>query len=109
MPLFTTPSQSTTLADTCSDDGGEVVASYPTYSEAQQAIDRLSDASFPVQYSEIVGRDLRLVERVTGRMTDGRSAAAGAATGAWFGLFIGLLVGLLRSARPGWGWSSGGC
>lgn len=101
MPLFTTPSQSTTLADTCSDDGGEVVASYPTYSEAQQAIDRLSDASFPVQYSEIVGRDLRLVERVTGRMTDGRSAAAGAATGAWFGLFIGLLVGLF-TVGPAW-------
>jgi hypothetical protein len=94
MQLFTTTSPGRIFVDGLGDGGGEVVASYPTYGEAQQAIDRLADGSFPLQYSEIVGRDLRLVERVTGRMTDGRAAAAGAATGAWFGLFIGLLVGL---------------
>ena len=92
MQLFTTTSQPD-FGD-FSGSGGQVVTSYPTYGEAQQAIDRLANASFPVQFSEIIGRDLRLVERVTGRMTDGRAAAAGAATGAWFGLFIGLLVGL---------------
>jgi uncharacterized membrane protein len=100
MQLFTTPSAGADFID-FSDGGGEVVANYPTYSEAQQAIDRLADASFPVQHSEIVGRDLRLVERVTGRMTDGRAAVAGAATGAWFGLFIGLLVGLFTFG-PAW-------
>jgi hypothetical protein len=84
-----------------SDSGGQMVGSYPTYAEAQQAIDRLAAAAFSVQYSEIVGRDLRLVERVTGRMTDGRAAATGAATGAWFGLLIGLLVGLFTFG-PAW-------
>lgn len=81
--------------------GGQVVASYPIHAEAQQAIDRLADAAFPVQYSEIVGRDVRLVERVTGRMSDGRAAAVGAVTGAWLGLFIGLLVGLFTFG-PAW-------
>lgn len=73
---------------------GQVVASYPTYADAERAVDHLSDSGFPVEHAEIVGRDLRLVERVTGRLTRGRAAAAGAASGAWFGLFIGLLVGL---------------
>jgi hypothetical protein len=71
-----------------------LVASYPTYDEAQAVVDRLSDDMFPVEHLDIVGSDLRLVERVTGRMTKGRAAAAGAASGAWFGLFIGLLIGM---------------
>ena len=68
MQLFTTTSQPD-FGD-FSDSGGQVVTSYPTYGEAQQAIDRLANASFPVQFSEIIGRDLRLVERVTGRSED---------------------------------------
>jgi len=79
----------------------QVVATYDTYAEAQRAVDRLSDASFPVEHSSIVGLDLRLVERVTGRLTNGRAALAGAASGAWFGLFIGLLVGLFTTG-PEW-------
>src|SRR5262249_59302845 len=70
------------------------VGSYSSYEEAQAAVDRLSDEKFPVQNLDIVGSGLRLVERVTGRLTTARAAAAGAASGAWFGLFIGLLVGL---------------
>lgn len=70
------------------------VARYDTYEQAQAAVDHLSDQHFPVENVDIIGSDLRLVERVTGRLTRGRAAAAGAASGAWFGLFIGLLVGL---------------
>jgi hypothetical protein len=81
--------------------GQQLVATYATYDEAQRAVDRLSDAGFPVQYVDIVGRDLSLVENVTGRLTTGRAAAAGAASGAWFGLFIGLLVGLFTTG-PEW-------
>jgi hypothetical protein len=77
------------------------VASYTSYQEAQQAVDRLSDERFPVENLDIVGTGLRLVERVTGRLTRARAAAAGAATGAWFGLFIGLLVGLFTTG-PTW-------
>jgi hypothetical protein len=64
---------------------------FDTYDEAQQLVDRLSDAGFPVEQVRIVGSGLRSVEQVTGRLTKGRSAAGGAFTGAWFGLLIGLL------------------
>ncbi|HWF72412.1 MAG TPA: general stress protein [Solirubrobacteraceae bacterium] len=82
------------------DSTRQVAGSYPTYGDAQRAIDRLSNADFPVQYASIVGRDLRLVERVTGRVTDVR-AAAGAGTGAWIGLLIGLLIALFTPG-PAW-------
>ncbi|WP_435738885.1 general stress protein [Cellulosimicrobium sp. PMB13] len=71
---------------------GEEVASYATYLEAQKAVDYLSDNKFAVEVVTIVGTDLRMVERVTGRLTYGRVALAGAASGAWFGLFVGLLL-----------------
>jgi hypothetical protein len=70
------------------------VGTYDNYPAAQQAVDRLSDSGFPVQHTAIVGTDLRLVERVLGRMTVGRAALAGAASGAWFGLFLGLLFSI---------------
>ena len=73
------------------------VASYDDYAQAQRAVDSLSDNGFPVEFLDIVGSDLRLVERVTGRLTKGRAAAAGAASGAWFGLMIGLLLGIFTS------------
>src|SRR4051812_35366723 len=71
-----------------------VVGSYPEYALAQRAVDHLSDNKFPVERTSIIGTDLRLVERVLGRLTVGRAALAGAASGAWFGLFIGLLFGI---------------
>ena len=73
------------------------VASYEAYPEAQQAVDRLSDDGFPVEHLDIIGSDLRLVERVTGRLTNGRAAAAGAASGAWFGLLIGVLLSIFTN------------
>jgi uncharacterized membrane protein len=81
--------------------GGETVATYNDYKDAQRAVDHLSDNGFPVENSQIVGSNLHLVEQVTGRVTTGRAALAGASTGAWFGLFIGLLVGLFTSG-PAW-------
>jgi hypothetical protein len=80
---------------------GQSVASYATYAEAQEAVDRLSDAGFPVENVDIVGSDLRLVEHVTGRLTTGRAALYGAGIGAWYGLFFGLLVGLFTTG-PEW-------
>ncbi|MEV8510745.1 general stress protein [Dactylosporangium sp. NPDC051484] len=70
------------------------VATYPDYLGAQRAVDRLSDAGFPVDRVAIVGEDIRLVERVLGRMTVGRAALAGAGTGGWFGLLVGVLLGI---------------
>jgi hypothetical protein len=73
---------------------GQVIATYDVYAEAQRAVDFLSDEGFPVQNVSIVGSDLKMVEKVTGRLTRGRAAAAGAASGAWFGLFVGVLLAL---------------
>ena len=44
------------------------IASYPTYQEAERAVDHLSDQGFPVERVAIIGQDVRLVEQVTGRM-----------------------------------------
>lgn len=71
---------------------GQVIATYDTYLEAQRAVDFLADEQFEVQNVSIVGSDLKMVEKVIGRLTRGRAAAAGAASGAWFGLFVGVLL-----------------
>src|SRR5690606_39781539 len=77
---------------------GELVAAYGTYLEAQRAVDHLADKEFPVQNVTIVGTDLRMVERVTGRLTYGRVALAGGLSGAWFGLFVGLLLSIFAGS-----------
>lgn len=79
----------------------QAIAEYADYASAQAAVDRLSDAGFPVERVAIVGFDVRVVERVLGRITAGKAALRGAAAGAWFGLLIGLLFGLFA---PGFGW-----
>jgi hypothetical protein len=73
------------------------VARFDDYETAQRAVDQLSDDGFPVETLDIVGSDLRLVERVTGRLTMARAAGAGAVSGAWIGLLIGILLGLFTS------------
>jgi hypothetical protein len=77
---------------------GQVIATYDTYVEAQRAVDFLADEQFAVENVSIVGSDLKMVERVTGRLTRGRAAAAGAASGAWFGLFVGVLLSLFAES-----------
>ena len=70
------------------------IASYRTYEEAERAVDWLSDNSFPVERSAIVGTGLRSVEQVTGRMTQGRAAKVGAGQGALIGALFALLFGI---------------
>jgi hypothetical protein len=72
---------------------GWPVGSYPTYAEAQRAVDFLSDNQFPVQQVTIVGVDLMQVERVTGRLSWGKVIGGGILSGAWLGVFIGLVLG----------------
>ncbi len=64
---------------------------HDTYEEAQKAVDYLSDNEFPVQDVLIVGTDLKQLERVTGRLTQGRVIGAGALSGMWLGLFVGTI------------------
>lgn len=75
------------------------VARFDDYESVQRAVDRLSDEGFPVENLDVVGSDLRLVERVTGRLTKARAAGAGALSGFWAGLLIGLLIGLFASGH----------
>ncbi len=81
----------------------DVIASYPTYEQAQTAVDALSDKGFDVSKVQIVGRGLHTVEQVTGRMTTGKATLSGAGSGAWFGLFVGLLF-LLFAPWTSWAW-----
>ncbi len=76
---------------------GTPIARYATYLEAQRAVDFLSDSHFAVQNVTIVGTDLRMVERVTGRLTYSRVALAGTLSGAWFGLFVGIVLSLFAT------------
>jgi hypothetical protein len=67
---------------------------HDSYEEAQQAVDYLSDHDFPVEDVLIVGTDLKQLERVTGRLTQGRVIGAGALSGMWFGLFVGTIFAI---------------
>lgn len=78
---------------------GWPIGSYPTYAEAQRAVDHLSDNQFPVQQVTIVGVDLMQVERVTGRLSWPKVLGGGVISGAWLGLFIGLLLSFF-STQP---------
>lgn len=82
--------------------GGVQVGSYDSYEQAQAAVDYLSDEKFPVEKVTIIGTDLRMIEKVTGRLTWGRALAAGAAAGAWWGLFVGLLLGIFSEDGANW-------
>ncbi|QCB96864.1 ECF transporter S component [Arthrobacter sp. PAMC25564] len=80
---------------------GDTVGSYNSYLDAQKAVDYLADQQFPVQMVSIVGNDLKMVERVTGRLTYPRVALSGALSGMWFGLFVGVLLSFF-STTPGY-------
>ena len=82
--------------------GGVHVGSFDDYQQAQRAVDFLSDEKFPVENVTIIGSDLRMIERVTGRLSWGRAIGAGAASGAWFGLFVGLLLGIFAADGESW-------
>ncbi|RIJ70241.1 hypothetical protein D1871_19175 [Nakamurella silvestris] len=80
---------------------GFAVAAYPTYAQAQAAIEHLTKGDFKVEDLTIVGSDLQMVERVTGRLSAGKVTAASAASGAWFGVFVGILMGLFSTTVAG--------
>ena len=76
---------------------GTEVASYQTYAQARAAVDFLSDSGFDVSSITIVGTDLHMVERVTGRLTIARASLSGASSGALWG----ALMGMFMSGRVG--------
>jgi len=72
-------------------DYPQLVGSYATYDEAQEAVDFLSDSRFAVANLMIVGTNLRSVERVTGRRTWGSVLLQGAVSGFGTGVVVGLM------------------
>lgn len=70
---------------------GEVIAEFSEYAAAVAYVDKLIKQEFPAGAIAIVGKDLRTVERVRGKLSYARLAVAGASTGAWLGLIIGIL------------------
>lgn len=77
---------------------GDTVGSYSSYLDAQKAVDYLADQQFPVQLVSIVGNELKMVERVTGRLTYPRVALSGALSGMWFGLFVGVMLSFFSTS-----------
>lgn len=78
-------------------DFPQSLAIYEEYADAQRAVDFLSDEKFPVEQCMIVGTDLKRIERITGRLTNGRVAVGGLLSGLWFGLFIGVIFTLFTT------------
>ncbi|MQM26737.1 glycine zipper family protein [Glycomyces sp. NEAU-7082] len=76
------------------------VGSYASYADAERVVDYLSDQGFPVEHTVIVGRGLRSVERVTGRLTMWRAAGSSAISGAVLGALFGWIFGLLDWVNP---------
>ncbi|MET4588978.1 hypothetical protein ABIA70_000556 [Arthrobacter sp. 754] len=80
---------------------GDTVGSYNSYLDAQKAVDYLADQQFPVHMVSIVGNELKMVERVTGRLSYPRVALSGALSGMWFGLFVGVMLSFFAPS-PGY-------
>ncbi len=95
----------TTASTTATNGAAPLVtlARFGSYAGAQHLVDQLSDARFPVEHTRIVGRGIRSVEDVTGRLTKGRAALYGAGSGAWLGLFIALLFAIFTIGPVWWG------
>lgn len=72
------------------DEVGPAVASFSTYEAAQKAVSTLIAADIPARDIAIVGKHLRSVEKITGRLGYASAARSGAVNG--------MLLGLLFSA-----------
>lgn len=80
---------------------GELVSTHTTREAAQDQLQRLVDGDVPPTAVTIVGKDLRVVERVRGRMSYPQAALSAGLRGLLFGTLIGLFMYLL-SPQGGW-------
>jgi hypothetical protein len=78
----------------------QVIATFDNYEDAERAVDYLADRHFEVNRLAIVGRDLQLVERITGEMNYGTAALRGAASGGLVGALIGWIFGIFAWIQP---------
>jgi hypothetical protein len=73
---------------------GHVLGEYSSHAEASEAVAKLVAADFPPREIAIVGLDLKLVERIRGRLGYGRIALSGAIAGSWIGMLFAVLFGV---------------
>ncbi|WP_433677572.1 general stress protein [Microbacterium gorillae] len=71
---------------------GEVVGSFPEYTGAQKAVSALIQAEIPAREIAIVGRGLRSIERITGKLGYATAARQGAVNGIFLGLIFSLVL-----------------
>jgi uncharacterized protein YoaH (UPF0181 family) len=84
---------------------GEVVAEFGQYQQAVEYVEKLVASNFPAGMIAIVGKDLRSVERIRGKLSYARVALNGAMSGSWLGLIVGWLF---ASTIPGVDGTTGG-
>ena len=72
-----------------------------TFAALADVEDVLAGIEFPIGRTTIVGTDLRLVERVEGRMSTARAAGYGTVTGAWLGALVASFAAIFTAHTPG--------
>src|SRR6202034_1484145 len=77
----------------------QAIATFDNYADAERTVEYLVDRQFAVNRLAIVGRDVQLVERVTGRMNYGGAALRGAASCGLVGALLGMLLCAMRRGR----------
>ena len=76
--------------------------------QARAGVDFLSDYGFDVSSITIVGTDLHMVERVTGRLTIARASMSGASSGGLWGALAGMFMSAGQNAGGTGTWVVGG-
>lgn len=76
------------------------IASFPSYPEAEAAVDALADEGFPVENLSIVAEDLEYVEDITGHSGYADAAFRGLTSGAVIGALLGFFLGLFEVVEP---------
>lgn len=84
-------------------DQSNVVAVYNSHTEAEQALQKLSDASFDVKKVSIIGKDFHSEEKIVGYYTTGDRMKYWGGLGAFWGGLWGLLLGAGFFLIPGVG------
>jgi hypothetical protein len=94
--------QSTAIASTVRPDAPprRVIATFDDYADAERAVDYLADQQFRVNRLSIVGRDPKLVERVTGHINCGLAALRGATPGGLVGALISWIFSIFGWIQP---------
>jgi hypothetical protein len=77
---------------------GETLATFDAYASAQKLINSLVTDGVPFRSLSIVGTDVNLVERVTGKIGYGRAALSSAMSGSWLGVLAGLVFVIVSPA-----------